>query len=224
MALVLTLLPGVIIWRNAHRCAERIAVSIYQASAHPDHPAEVDHESTNLLIRILETSIVFGAATLLLAIIAPLMSLFDGLAVMVIIVTGLLVAVWRIARDLYALMHTTSGALVQRLERVRELSPSNATEIADSVGVGALMWARVPNGSGAIGMKLGDLNLHAITGVSIMAIVRDGHSIVMPGSEEVLHAGDTLAMAGSTEAVAAARDILSLSSVMSLGAAEAVVQ
>jgi K+/H+ antiporter YhaU regulatory subunit KhtT len=125
---------------------------------------------------------------------------------------------------LYALMHTTSGALVQRLERVRELSPSNATEIADSVGVGALMWARVPNGSGAIGMKLGDLNLHAITGVSIMAIVRDGHSIVMPGSEEVLHAGDTLAMAGSTEAVAAARDILSLSSVMSLGAAEAVVQ
>jgi monovalent cation:H+ antiporter-2, CPA2 family len=161
---------------------------------------------------------------LLLAIIAPLMSLFDGLAVMIIVVAGLGIAVWRIARDLYALMHTTSGALVERLKRERELSPSNATEIADSVGVGPLMWVRVPNGSGAIGMKLGDLNLHAITGVSVMAIVRDGHSIVMPGGDELLHAGDTLAMAGSTDAVAAARDILSLSSVMSLGSAQAVVQ
>jgi CPA2 family monovalent cation:H+ antiporter-2 len=223
-ALVLTVIPGMIIWRSAHRCAQRIAVSIYHATSHADQPAEVDQESTNLLIRILETSIAFGATTLLLAIIAPLMSLFDGLAVMIIVVAGLGIAVWRIARDLYALMHTTSGALVERLKRARELSPSNATEIADSVGVGPLMWVRVPNGSGAIGMKIGDLNLHAITGVSVMAIVRDGHSIVMPGSEEVLHAADTLAMAGSTDAVAAARDILSLSSVMSLGSAQAVVQ
>ncbi len=223
-ALVLTLLPGLLIWRSGHRLAQRIAVSIYHPSANPDQTAEVDQESTNLLVRILETSIAFGAATLLLAIITPLMSLFDGLAVMAIVVTGLIVAIGRIARDLYALMHTTSGALVERLNRVRELSPSNASEIADAVGVGPLMWVRVPNGSGAIGMTVADLNLHAITGVSVMAIVRDGNSIVMPGGEEILHAGDTLALAGSSEAIAAARDMLSLSSVMSLGSAQAVVQ
>ena len=209
MALGLTAAPCVAIWRGAHRLALRIAASISQASARPDEPADADLAGPNLIAGIFEIAIVFGAATFLLAIVAPLMSLFDGLAVMMIVVTGLAIVIWRSAHHLYALMHATSGVLVERLMRSRELSPSSALETADSAGVGPLLWVRVPDRSGAFGMSLGDLNLHAVTGAMVVAIARDGRGVILPGGEEILRAGDTLALAGTTDAVAAARNLIS---------------
>ena len=58
-------------------------------------------------------------------------------------------------------------------------------------------------------MSLGDLNLHAATGATVVAIVRDGRGVALPGGGEILRAGDTLALAGSTDALAAARDLIS---------------
>ncbi len=206
MALVVAVGPGVIIWRGAHRMAQRVAASIFPTSALPDGSA--DAVSAKLLAGIFETAIIFGAATLLLAIITPLLSLFDGLAVMLIAVTGLAIAISRIAHDLYAMMHTTSGALVERLMGLREHSPAANTAAADAAGIGPLIWAPILDGSWAVGTSLADLNLHAITGAMVTAIARGGHSVILPGGEEILHAGDTLALAGSTDAVAAARSLL----------------
>jgi CPA2 family monovalent cation:H+ antiporter-2 len=216
MALAVTALPGLAIWRAAHRIAIRVAEGISHPTSRPDGVTETDLAATSLLAGIFETAIVFGSATFLLAVIAPLMSLFDGLAGMVVVVSGLAIAVWRISRHLHALMHSTSRVVVERLLRLRESSPAAATEVADAAGLGPLFWVRVPDGSPALGRSLANLDLHASTGAMVMAIARDGHGITLPGREEILRAGDTLALAGSSEAVDAARSLLAAPAVESI--------
>jgi CPA2 family monovalent cation:H+ antiporter-2 len=209
VALALTAIPCVAIWRGAHRLSLQIAASIAPASARPDEAIDADQTGSILIAGIFEIAIVFGAATFLIAIVAPLMSLFDGLVVMVIVVTGLAIVIWRSARHLYRMTQEASGSMVERLMLSRQLSP-HALETADSAGLGPLVWVRIPDGSGALGMSLGDLNLHAVTGAMVMAIARDGRGIGLPGGDEILRLGDALALAGSSEAIAAARELLSV--------------
>jgi CPA2 family monovalent cation:H+ antiporter-2 len=208
MALGLTAVPGVAIWRGAHRLATRIAESISPASARPDGSAEANLAGSDLITGVFEIAIVFGAATFLLAIVAPFMSLYDGVGVMMIVVVGLAIVIWRSARKLYAVMQETSGPLVARLMKSRELSPSSVLDSPDSAGIGPLVWLRVPRGARALGMSLRELNLHAATGATVVAIARNGHGVALPSGEETLRAGDTLALAGSRDAIAAARDLI----------------
>jgi monovalent cation:H+ antiporter-2, CPA2 family len=174
MALGLTAVPCVAIWRGAHRLAIRIAESISPAAARPDGTSDANLAGSELITGIFEIAIVFGAATFLLAIVAPFMSLYDGLAVMMIVVTGLAIVIWRSARKFSALMQEASSSLVARLMRSRELSPLGAPDSLDSAGVGRLVWVRVPDDGGALGRSLGDLNLHAATGATVVAIARTG--------------------------------------------------
>jgi CPA2 family monovalent cation:H+ antiporter-2 len=208
MALVLTALPCVAIWRGAHRLALRIAESISPASARPAATSDANGVGSDLITGIFEIAILFAAATFLLAILAPFISLYDGLAVMAIVVTGLAIVIWRSGRTLYALMRESSGSLVARHLRSRESSTSPALDGPDPMDVGPLVWVSVPECGRALGMSLDDLDLHAVTGATVVAIVRDGRGVALPGGGEILRAGDTLALAGSTDALAAARDLI----------------
>jgi hypothetical protein len=67
----LAAVPCVAIWRGAHRLAGRIALRISAASASPAAAADGDLTGSTLLAGIFEIAIVFGAVTLLLAIIGP---------------------------------------------------------------------------------------------------------------------------------------------------------
>jgi CPA2 family monovalent cation:H+ antiporter-2 len=190
-ALGLVAVPGVAIWRGAHRLAHRIAASISAASAPPDQATDADLTRSNLLSGIFEIAIVFGAVTLLLAIVGPFMSVLDGVALMLIAMAGLAIVILRSARQLYALARASAG-----------------NTPATSDGIGPFIHLPIPEGSAAVGRSLSDLNLHAATGAMVMAIVRDGHSVILPGGSEVLRAGDTIALAGSSDAIAAAHDLL----------------
>lgn len=77
------------------------------------------------------------------------------------------------------------------------------------MNVGPLIWVRVPDDGRASGMSLADLNLHAATGATVVAIAREGHDVTLPDSGEILHAGDALALAGSTDALSAASELIS---------------
>lgn len=209
-ALALAVVPCIAIWRGAHHLAFRIAASISGAPAQPAAAAEVDRAGSNLLAGIFELAIVFGTVTVLLAIVAPFMSQLDGLAVMIVAVAGLAIVIWRSARHLHALVREASGSIVERLLSSREMAAvSAAEEAAAAAGIGPLVHVRIPDSSVAIGMSLGDLNLHAVTGAMVVAIVRGGQGVIVPGGAEVLRAGDTLVLAGPSDAVSAARNLLS---------------
>jgi CPA2 family monovalent cation:H+ antiporter-2 len=63
--------------------------------------------------------------------------------------------------------------------------------------------------STAIGQSLAELNLRGRSGATVLAISRDGESIVVPAAGERLQAGDVLALAGTHEAIDAAKALLS---------------
>jgi CPA2 family monovalent cation:H+ antiporter-2 len=65
--------------------------------------------------------------------------------------------------------------------------------------------ARVTIGPPSAGKTLAELDLHARTGASVLAIMRGEHGISPVEPEERLEAGDIVALAGSEDAIAAAR-------------------
>jgi len=146
-----------------------------------------------------------------LAIIGPFMNLIDGLTVMIIAMASLAIVIWRSARRLYSMVREASIALVEQMDSLNENAPgsSPSSDASDGLGgIGPLTQVPIPEGSAAIGRSLSDLNLHAMTGAMVMAIARDGHSVILPCGPEVLGVGDTIVIAGPSGAIAAARDLL----------------
>jgi CPA2 family monovalent cation:H+ antiporter-2 len=62
--------------------------------------------------------------------------------------------------------------------------------------------------SAAVGQSLAELNLRGRSGATVLAISRDGESIVVPTADERLKAGDVLAITGSHDAIEAAKALL----------------
>jgi len=207
--LVVAAVPCVAIWLGARRLALRIAFGISGKFA--PRPADAHPTGSNVLAGIFEIAIIFGAVTLLLAIIGPFMSVFDGLTVMLIAMGALAIVIWRSASHLYAMVHEASVALVERMDSLHEIPPASAST-GDAGhgpgGIGPMTPVRILEGSGAIGRSLSDLNLHATTGAMVMAIARNGSNVILPGGSEVLRAGDTIVIAGPTDAISAAKGLL----------------
>jgi CPA2 family monovalent cation:H+ antiporter-2 len=64
-------------------------------------------------------------------------------------------------------------------------------------------------GTSVVGKTLAEIKLRGLTGATILAIERDGESVVVPAGNERLQAGDVLAVAGTRTSVEAARELLS---------------
>lgn len=77
----------------------------------------------------------------------------------------------------------------------------------------ALDWITVPSGADAAGRTIGDNEVRARTGVSIVALLRDGDAIPAPGPDERLDVGDVAVVVGTPEAVQAAEALLGTPSV-----------
>ena len=82
-------------------------------------------------------------------------------------------------------------------------------EIQQIEGI-AIDWINVGPGSACAGRTIGDAQLRTRTGVSIVAIIRDGGktNVPAPGPEEPLLAGDVAVAVGTPEGLSAAFDLL----------------
>jgi TrkA domain protein len=74
----------------------------------------------------------------------------------------------------------------------------------------AIDWLNVESGSACAGRTIGQAELRTRTGVSIVAIIRDGGrtNVPAPGPEEALLAGDVAVAVGTPEGLAAAFELL----------------
>ena len=75
-------------------------------------------------------------------------------------------------------------------------------------GIGRLTPVRLESGSGGVGKRLSEIDLHARSGAVIVAIGRDGAEVIVPTGEEVLRSGDVLELAGPSAAIASAIRLL----------------
>ncbi|MEZ5171544.1 MAG: cation:proton antiporter regulatory subunit [Acidimicrobiia bacterium] len=76
----------------------------------------------------------------------------------------------------------------------------------------ALDWLPIDATSRYAGRKLGDTELRAKTGVSIVALVRGDSAIASPGPEETLETDDVAVVVGTSEGIDAAAKLLAAGS------------
>jgi CPA2 family monovalent cation:H+ antiporter-2 len=72
-------------------------------------------------------------------------------------------------------------------------------------------WFRIPEGNSLIGQTIGEANLRARTGASIVALNREGQLIANPKSMTVFEAGDRIGLIGEQDEIEAAERLLSRS-------------
>jgi CPA2 family monovalent cation:H+ antiporter-2 len=136
-----------------------------------------------------------------------------------LMLTGLGVAFWRSAVNLQG--HARAGAEVIVAAIAKQLQDEPVLESAvarrDSLahtldrvhtmlpGLGEPIPIRIEPNSPAVDRTLAQLNVRALTGATVLCIIRDGAQVLVPTGHEVLRAGDVLAVAGSHEAAEAAR-------------------
>ena len=82
------------------------------------------------------------------------------------------------------------------------------TQIRQEIEGLAIEWVEVSAQSPLAASSIGDGNLRAKTGASLVAVIRDSTPIPAPGPEFVLEAGDVAVAVGTHEGLATLRSLL----------------
>jgi len=192
--------------------ARRVAVRFAEA-AMPKAQRGVDqaHAPRGALVVAIHFSTVLVLGFPLLAITQPFLSAWPAAAVIGGFIFLLTFSFWRSARDLQG--HAMAGAelivdVISRQGVDKDDHHSIETVQGMLPGMGTIVPFKVEMGSKGIGHSLGELNLRGLTGVSVVAISRNGQRLVFPKADEVLQEGDVLALTGSHDAVHSAHKVL----------------
>jgi len=210
-ALVLPFLVGIM------RVARRLGVTLAAIAFPQGDSAGVDLAAAPR--RALEVTmqvagvLVVGAP--ILAVTQPFLRGIETATPLIVLAALLGIAFWRSATNLQG--HVRAGvqviveALGKRLPDENAIAPGTPEAPPDFdrllPGLGAPLPVRLDEGSPAVGRTLSDLNLRAMTGATVLAIVRQGQGLV-PTPDDALEVGDVLALAGTHDALESARQIL----------------
>ena len=142
---------------------------------------------------------------------------------MLLVAAGILaIAFWRAARDLHGHARAGADVIVSMLAKqmdgdlpAAELSRTMEQTMEEAgaalPGLGDPTPVIIDSTSAAVGRSLSEVNLHGLTGATVLAIFRTaGHGprTLVPSGRDRLQAGDVLTLAGSPDAIAAAREAL----------------
>ena len=147
---------------------------------------------------VANVCLVAGTAGMILCVLLLSSALLPPLKVILALVVALVVVAWLQWRFLVRVYARAQIALKETFES-NELGQTEV-EAAD-LPAGLLEAAnldsvRLAKGSPVIDQRIGELDLRAKTGVSIVGIERDGERIVNPGPEKALLEGDRLLLLG----------------------------
>jgi CPA2 family monovalent cation:H+ antiporter-2 len=176
--------------------------------------ADLDAAPRRTLSVTLQLGIALITGIAVVAVTQVFLPSYSGPLVLLLILAGFGVAIWRSVRDLEGHVRAGAQAVVAALGRyARAGSPAPGSEALADVnrllpGLGEPVAVRLDSASPAVGQSLAELNLRGRSGATVLAISRNGEDIVVPAASERLQAGDVLALAGSREAIETARDLL----------------
>ena len=176
--------------------------------------ADLDAAPRRALAVTLQLGVALVAAVVTVAVTQLVLPSYAGPVVLVVLLAGFGVAVWRSAKDLEGHVRAGAQAVVEALTRHAHSGQpaSGASDLADVnamlLGLGAPRAVRIATASPSVGKSLAELNLRGHTGATVLAISRDGQSIVVPPATERLRAGDAVALAGTHDAIDAAQRVL----------------
>jgi CPA2 family monovalent cation:H+ antiporter-2 len=223
LAAALVVLPFCVgLLRNTHRLGRVLASAALPEgeAGRPDLAAAPR--------RVLVAVVQLGATLLVLVPIVALTQPFvpgaPGAAVIAVTLVVLGIAFWRSAANLEG--HVRAGAQVIVEALAKYGAPGAPGSHEDALGrframfpgLGEPVAARLGPGSPAAGRSLSELGVRGRTGASVLAISRQGGSVLVPSASERLQEGDVLALAGTHEAIDAARALLGAEVLEKVGA------
>jgi CPA2 family monovalent cation:H+ antiporter-2 len=106
-----------------------------------------------------------------------------------------------IARHLIQRQVATIRSEGYQMLRMPSLPIVDMGEIAEALKSASTETLFVEADSTAVGKTIGELKLRKTTGVTIIAITRDGHTEINPGAETTIQAGDVLVLLGGAEQI-----------------------
>jgi TrkA domain protein len=80
--------------------------------------------------------------------------------------------------------------------------------LQQSVAGLSIEWLRISERTSAVGRSIGDLEIRSTTGVTVVAALRQGEALPVPGPEFLIERGDTLVVMGRPEAIRRADALL----------------
>jgi CPA2 family monovalent cation:H+ antiporter-2 len=208
IAIVLAIPFGLGIIRLARQLAVVLAASVMPSRT--DNAMDLAEAPRRTLVVTLQLAIVLLVGLPLVIAVEPFIPGLPAAITFAVIVLLLAFGFWKSAANFHG--HVTAGAeMMAELLATKKKDDSGAVEeqllnqVRDLLpGFGAPNVTRVSPDSPAVGSTLAALDLRGQTGATVLAIVREGQSILLPGAEEILHAGDMLALAGPQESIALA--------------------
>lgn len=109
-------------------------------------------------------------------------------------------------------------------EEVLELDDADSRVLAELLGASRVVreidrlqqsvaglsidWLPIPATTRAVGRTIGDLEIRSTTGVTVVAVMRGGKALAVPGPDFTIHGGDTLVVMGRPEAIRRADALL----------------
>ena len=157
--------------------------------------------------------LIVGSA--LIAITQPFLPNHTAVIALLIAVAVLAFLFWRTAAGLHGHVRAASQAVIEALAAQTSAHadherPADPLEQARQLfpGLGAPVRFELPADSSIVGRSLSQLELRAVTGATVLAIVRGEAGFVTPDAHDPLRAGDLLAIAGTDEAISAAIALL----------------
>ncbi len=200
--LVLTLPVFVVLLRSARRAGQLLSERVIPPVS---GKADLGLAPRRAMIVTLQIMVVSVASAPIVVVMAPLSELRYGLFGLVGVALWLVVYLWRSASDLQGHVRAGSAALGDLLKQQMTDDQQMALKPAALLpGLGTIRSVSIDGGAAACHRTLAQLDLRAVTGATVVAIVRDGQTLAMPHAHDQLCPGDTVALAGASHAVEAA--------------------
>lgn len=157
----------------------------------------------------VQIGVILAIGIPLLALTQPFVPAPYGVACLFIALSASGVAFWRRAADLDEHVRAGTHVILEALGKQSSGESTGQLEEAHPLlpGFGPLTPVRLEPGSVAIGKTLAEINLRALSGASVVTILR-GNQGLKPTGREQLAEDDVLALAGTHEAIRAATDML----------------
>jgi len=199
------------------RVARRLGVTLAAIAFPPGQSGGVDLAAAprRALEVTLQVAGVLVVGAPILAVTQPFLRGVETATPLLLLAALLGIAFWRSATNLQG--HVRAGVQViveglgKRLQDETARAPGTREAPLDFdrllPGLGAPLAVRLEEGSPAVGRTLAELNLRAITGATVLVIVRQGQGLV-PAADDALEVGDVLALGGTRDALGSARQIL----------------
>ncbi len=161
------------------------------------------------LLVSLQLVIILLIGIILLAILQPFIPIFYS-GTFAIVLLFLSVAFWRGAENLEGHMKSGAEILLEAVSLKKQSHEVKTLSLEQLLpGIGDVTPIALQDQSPAVGKTLAEIDLRGVSGVSVIAIIREGEKrVVAPSGKERLRSKDTLALIGSKEEIEVSRGIL----------------